>query len=239
MSASAGVRLEFASNRKLRDRNTRLYRLAHWPIWITVFFLVPGPITFRLFTSGWDVYMALWLAVVLAGTGAAALRGRLPGSEPQPYIIRFTEDRPNPLYRRICYTVAWSELIAYVSLNLAGSAYAAITGVWAMPDLYRYGYFPIVAGVWILGWLGRLPRVKASTQGEGDERRYFYGLVWAAPAAQATAMLLWKTLPVNPATNWVKLMIFAAVLLGMGWLAVRGVLPRTRKIVPGELAISD
>ena len=48
-------------------------------------------------------------ALVLVGTGIAGLFGQLPGVEPRPYIIRFTEDRPNPLYRRICYTMAWSE----------------------------------------------------------------------------------------------------------------------------------
>jgi len=33
--------------------------------------------------------------------------------------------------------------------------------------------------------------------------------------------------------------VFVAVLAFMGWLARRGVLPRTRVIVPGELAVSD
>src|SRR5438034_7383788 len=27
------------------------YRLAHWPIWIWVFFLAPGPLTFQLFAD--------------------------------------------------------------------------------------------------------------------------------------------------------------------------------------------
>lgn len=42
-------KLEYAQARKMRTRNTRLYRLAHWPIWIWVFFLAPGPLTFSLF----------------------------------------------------------------------------------------------------------------------------------------------------------------------------------------------
>ena len=233
------VRLEYASRRKLRDRNTKVYRLAHWPIWISVFFLAPGPFTFRLFTRGFDPQMAVWLAIVLTGTGLAALAGKLPGCEPRPYIIRFTEDKPNPLYRRICYTVAWSELIAYVSLNLAGTAYAAFSGSWRMAQFYLYGYFPIAVSIWLLGLFGLLPRVKPSTKGEGHERRYFYGLVWAAPAAQGLMMLLWKTLPVNPVTNWIKLALFVISLIFMALLAMRGVLPRTRRIVPGELAISD
>jgi hypothetical protein len=65
--------------------------------------------------------MALWLTAVLVGTGIAGLRGRLPGVEPRPYIIRFTEDKPNPLYRRVCYTFAWSALVTYAALNAAGN----------------------------------------------------------------------------------------------------------------------
>lgn len=235
----SGVRLEYAGRRKLRERNKLGYRLSHWPIWIAVFYLVPGPITFRLFAHGLDAPMGVWLVAVLLGTGIAGLFGQLPGAEPRPYIIRFTEDKPNPLYRRICYTVAWSELIAYASLNLAGIVFACLTGQWRMAQIYHGGYFPIVLAVWALGIFGLLPRVKASTKGEGDERRYFYGLVWAAPLAQAAVWLLWRTLPVSAVTNWCKLVVFVAILTGMGWLAGRGVLPRTRKIVPGELAVSD
>ena len=32
----------------------------------------------------------------------------------------------------------------------------------------------------------------ASTQGEGHERRYFYGSVWAVAIAQPVLWLLWK-----------------------------------------------
>ena len=103
-----GIPLEFASERKIRYRNKLYYRFNHWPIWIWVFFITPGPLTFDLFENGFDVRMAMWLGVVLIGTGVAGFLGKLPGCEPRPYIIRFTEDRPNPLYRRVCYTFAWS-----------------------------------------------------------------------------------------------------------------------------------
>jgi len=88
-------KVEYAQQRKMRTRNTRLYRLAHWPIWIWVFFLAPGPLTFSLFAHGFTWRNSLWLGLVLAGTGVAALRGRLPGAEPGPYILRFDEDKPN------------------------------------------------------------------------------------------------------------------------------------------------
>jgi len=236
---STGVRVELASHRQLRERNKMNYRLAHWPIWITVFFLAPGPLIFRLFDRGFGAAMGLWLAIVMLCTGVAGLFGKLPGVEPRPYIIRFTEDRPNPLYRRICYTMAWSELICYAVLNLAGLSGALITGHWQLRQIYDYVYFPLAGGIWLLGACALLPRVKLSTKGEGDERRYFYGTVWAVALAQPVLWVLWKALPNSHASDWLKLIAFAATLLFMANLARRGVLPRTRRIVAGEWAISD
>ena len=160
-------RVELASDRRFRARNKVSYRLAHWPIWIWVFFIAPGPLTFDLFERGFDWRMAAWLTVVLAGTGIAGLRGKLPGVEPAPYILRFTEDRPNPLYRRVCYTLAWSEVIAFAVLNAAGLAYAIVSGTWMMRQMYDVAYFPIVVTIWVLGALGRLPRVKRVDPGRG------------------------------------------------------------------------
>lgn len=232
-------RIELASDRRIRTRNKIRYRLAHWPIWIWVFFIAPGPLTFDLFERGFDSRMALWLTVVVAGTGIAGLRGRLPGVEPAPYIIRFTEDRPNPLYRRVCYTLAWSEVIAFAVLNVAGLVYAVIEGNWRLRQIYDAAYFPIVIAVWILGALGQLPRVKRSTQGEGHERRFFYGSVWAVCIGQPILWLLWKLLPHTRTADAAKLVAFVAVLAWVGNLARRGLLPRTRPIVPGEIAVSD
>jgi hypothetical protein len=236
---AAGPKVERASGRKLRDRNKPAYRLAHWPIWIFVFFIAPGPSTFELFEHGFDQRKLLWLALVMLGTGIAALRGRLPGVEPRPYIIRFVEDKPNPLYRRICYTFAWSVVITFAILNFAGLAVAVDTGIWRLKQIYQYGYFPVAIAVWSLGAAGLLPRVRASTKGEGHERRYFYGAVWASCIAQPVLGILWKILPHTRASDTAKLAIFTGIFAGIGMLAYRGVLPRTRPIVPGELAISD
>ncbi len=233
------VRLEYASQRKFRARNKIHYRLSHWPIWITVFYLAPGPMTFTLFAHGINRAMGLWLAAVVLGTGTAGLLGKLPGVEPQPYILRFTEDRPNPIYRRICYTLAWSELITYAALNVAGLLDAILFGKWHLQQIYAFGYFPIAGAIWILGALGRLPRVKPSTQGEGDERRYFYGTVWSVPLAQVSLWITWTLLPRTRWADAVKLGIFLGIILLMGSFAVRGLLPRTRKIVPGEWAVCD
>src|SRR6266851_474753 len=229
-----GIKVELASQRKFRERNKVRYRLAHWPIWICVFFIAPGPLTFDLFEHGFDWRMGAWLALVLIGTGIAGLRGRLPGVEPKPYILRFTEDKPNPLYRRICYTVAWSDLISFAVLNLAGLGYAVATGVWRLRQIYESAYSPLAIALWILGAVGQLPRVKSSTRGEGTERRYFYGTVWAVCAGEPVLWMLWRTLPRTREADVTKLAVFAGVLIGMGQLSRRGLLPRTHPIVPGE-----
>lgn len=231
--------IELDTDRKIRHRNKLHYRFNHWPIWIFVFFIAPGPLTFDLFERGVDARMLTWLAIVLAGTGLAGLFGQLPGCEPKPYIIRFTEDRPNPLYRRICYTTAWGEVVAFAVLNIAGLVGAIVTGEWHLKQMYAAAYFPIAGTFWVLGALGLLPRVKASTQGEGHERRYFYGSVWAVTIAQPILWMLWKFLPQNRLSDSFKLLVFVGVLAFIGHLSRRGVLPRTRPIVPGEWAVSD
>jgi hypothetical protein len=231
--------IEHDTDRKIRHRNKTYYRVLHWPIWIFVFFIAPGPLTFDLFERGFDVRMIAWLGVVLVATGIAGLRGRLPGCEPSPYIIRFTEDRPNPLYRRVSYTTAWGEVIAFAVLNTAGMVYAVITGEWRLQQMYDAAYFPLAGSVWLLGALGRMPRVKASTQGEGHERRYFYGCVWAVTIAHPVLWLLWKVVPVSRAGDVIKLAVFVGIMGYVGRLSRHGVLPRTRPIVPGELAVSD
>ncbi len=231
--------VELDTDRKIRHRNKLYYRVSHWPIWIFVFFIAPGPLTFDLFERGFDGRMLTWLAIVLFGTGVAGLLGKLPGSEPRPYIIRFTEDRPNPLYRRICYTAAWGEVVAFAVLNAAGLAWAIVTGEWHLKEMYAVGYFPIAGAFWVLGAFGLLPRVKASTQGEGHERRYFYGSVWAVTIGQPVLWILWQVLPRSRPGDAAKLAIFLGILAFVGHLSRRGVLPRTRPIVPGELAVSD
>jgi hypothetical protein len=233
------MRYEYAGQRPIRERNKKWYRVAHWPIWIWVFFLAPGPLTFDLFEHGPGVRNMTWLLVVLIGTGIAAFFGQLPGVEPRPYILRFTEDRPNPLYRRICYTFAWSDVITFALLNLAGLVIAVITGVWYLKQIYAYAYFPLYLLILALGALGILPRVRPSTKGEGTERRYFYGSVWAVTLAQALLMVLWKAFPRSHAGDIVKLCVYVVSLILLGMSARVGLLPRTRPILPGELMVAD
>jgi hypothetical protein len=81
--------------------------------------------------------------------------------------------------------------------------------------------------------------VKASTKGEGHERRYFYGSVWAVTIAQPILWFMWKWFPRNTTSDVLKLVIFIGILAFVGNRARLGLLPRTRPIVPGELAVSD
>jgi hypothetical protein len=224
---------------RYREHNKKMYRVAHWPIWIWVFFLAPGPLTFDLFEHGPSIRNMIWLTFVMAGTGIAGLFGQLPGVEPRPYILRFTEDKPNPLYRRICYTFAWSDVVTFALLNLAGLVIAAVTGVWVLKQIYAYAYFPVYLTILALGAAGVLPRVRSSTKGEGTERRYFYGSVWAVTLSQALLMLLWKLLPRTHAADWIKLAIYLIALALVGLSARAGLLPRTRPIVAGELMVAD
>lgn len=235
----ANRRVEYASARKMRTRNTVVYRVLHWPLWIFVFFLVPGPLIFDLFAGRANRWNLVWLSAVLLGTGIAALRGRLPGAEPGPYILRFTEDRPNPLYRRICYTFAWNAAVNFALMNLLGCIIAVVMGRWYMQQIYTRAYFPVLATTVLLGFFGILPRVRPSTAGEGTERRYFYGTVWSVTLAQSVLLALWKALPRTRSADLAELVVYLLVLAATAFAATAGLFPRTRPIVPGELIVAD
>ena len=145
----------------------------------------------------------------------------------------------NPLYRRVCYTFAWSAVLTFALLNITGLIAALVTGEWYLRQMYEAAYFPIAIVIWVLGAFGQLPRVKRSTKGEGHERRYFYGSVWAVCVAQPVLWFMWAALPHTRAADVLKLVVFVGILVFVGWLSYRGKLPRTRPIVPGELAVSD
>lgn len=130
-------------------------------------------------------------------------------------------------------------MIAFAVLNAMGLAFAIATGEWRLKQMYEYFYFPIAGLFWLLAALGKMPRVKPSTKGEGHERRYFYGSVWAVTIAQPVLWFLWKALPRSTTYDILKLVAFLGILAFVGNLARLGLLPRTRPIVPGEWAVSD
>ena len=216
-----------------------MYRVAHWPIWIWVFFLAPGPLTFSFFAHGPNRQHLVWLAIVLVATGIAGFFGKLPGVEPRPYILHFCEDKPNPLYRRSCYTFAWNAILNFAILNLVGLVVAASTGTWYLKQIYSRAYFPVFCVILCLGGLGLLPRTARSTRGEGKERRYFYGAVWAVTIAQLLLLVLWRVLPRTHAADDFKLVAYMVTLMLTVGAGMLGLFPRTRPIVPGELVVAD
>jgi hypothetical protein len=115
----------------------------------------------------------LWLLLVMVATAVAGYFGQLPGVEPRPYILRFTEDKPNPLYRKICYTFAWNAVITFTLLNLAGLVIAAATGKWVMKQLYLQAYFPLCAIVLLLGLFRPAAQSGAFDQGRGHRAAIF------------------------------------------------------------------
>lgn len=232
-------RTECGDDRAHRACNKLIYRFLHWPIWILVFFLTPGRVAFHLFAGHATRWTLAWLAVVLIGTGIAALRGRIPGTEAQPYILRFTEDRPNPLYRRVCYTFAWNAVINFALMNLLGLLSDVTTGVWEIQFLFERVYPLVLVAVLVAGAAGLLPRVRPSTRDEGTERRYFYGSVWAVTLAQTALLLLCVGLPKSPANDFTRLCAYLAVLITVGLAAACGMLPRTAPILPGEQIAAD
>ena len=178
---------------------------------------------------------------MLVGTGIAGLRGGLPGVEPKPYIIRFTEDRPNPLYRRVCYTFAWSEVITFARpQHRRAGRRDRHRRVVSEADLPRTPTFPLAGTIWLLGALGQLPRVKPSTKGEGHERRYFYGSVWAVCWAQPALWLMWKVLPRDAASATSSSCSSSSGFSRSSAISPASAGCRARvPIVPGELAVSD
>ena len=231
--------VELARDRPLRARNKFRYRIAHWPVWIFVVFIAPGPLTFDLFAHGPDYRTWMWLAAVAVATGVIGFFGRLPGTEQTPYILQYNEDGPNPIHRRIFYTLAWMEIVNYAVLNSAGLADAVLFGTWRIRTIYDTAYFPIAGLCGLIGILGWWPRARPSVQGERYERRWFYGAVWAVTIAQPVLWFLWKALPLTRLSDAAKLIVFWSILAVVGDLARRGVLPRTRPILPGESMVVD
>jgi hypothetical protein len=132
---------------------------------------------------------------------------------------------------------AWGEVVAFAALNIAGLAWALMSGEWRLRQMYEVAYFPI-RGDDVAARGVRSPAARAAVDaGEGHERRYFYGSVWAVAIAQPILWLLWKVAPVSRSGDALKLAVFVGILLLVGYMSRLGMLPRTRPILPGEWAI--
>ncbi|TAN24271.1 MAG: hypothetical protein EPN33_00430 [Acidobacteria bacterium] len=216
-----------------RTRNKGYYRVLHVPIWIYVFFTLPGMLTAALYAHGFSLRHWIWLALVAAVCIWRGAVGRLPGAEPRPYITHYGLDWPNLGYRIACYTAAWIAIIAPWLLNLIGLIVASVSGRWIIQQLYGWPYDLIAVLIVLVAALNCLPRARSTVRNEGAERAWFYIGVWTAIVSQLAAWAMWRLGPAmgfSPAQLlWARLVVFAAVTAILVALGLAGILPRTRR----------
>lgn len=216
-----------------RERNKTYYRGLHLPIWIWVFFILPGNLTYDLYLHGPDKRHGAWLAVVIAVCIWRGLAGRLPGVEPQPYIRYYGANQPNLLYRVVCYTAAWIDLLVPFALNFIGLVLAVITGKWLLADLYAYLYYPFALAIVLAAFWNRIPRARRYTLNEGAEKAWFYVAIWTVVPAQVAAWGAWRLgsrLDFRPIElGYLRLTVFVLMTTAFFILGIRGKLPRSER----------
>ncbi len=216
-----------------RERNKGYYRILHLPIWMWVFFILPGNLTYALYLKGPGWRHGLWLILVTVICAWRGFAGRLPGVEPKPYIRHYGFDQPNLPYRVICYTAAWIDLLVPFTLNLVGLVVAAVTGQWLLADLYAYLYYPLGLIIVFGTLLDKIPRARRSTINEGAEKAWFYIAIWTVVPAQVAAWAAWRLggqfNPLPLELNNLRLMVFLFVAATLFLLGVKGKLPRSQR----------
>lgn len=223
-----------------REQNKGYYRVLHLPLWLWVFWVLPGHLTYALFTDGPDRRHWMWLAAISVVLAWRGWLGRLPGVEHRPYLTHFGVDQPNLGYRVVCYTAAWIDLLVPFALNLIGAGIAALTGAWRMEQLYTWLYYPLALSVVLATWLDWTPRARRSTRHEGAERAWFYVAIWTVVPAQLAGWAAWRlggrlgmeALELARLRLAVLLLVTAAFV----FLGVKGRLPRTSRYQAPEPA---
>jgi len=216
-----------------RERNQTYYRLLHLPNWIWVFWILPGHLTYALFSRGPDGRHWWWLGAVTSVCAWRGFLGRLPGVEPRPYVTHYGAEQPNLAYRVVCYTAAWIDLLVPFSLNLLGVVWASLTGEWLMRQLYLWLYYPLALAVVCATLLDWTPRARRSIRNEGGERAWFYVAIWTVVPAQLVGWAAWRL-----GGQWglaglelarARLGAFALVTALFLALGLKGRLPRTER----------
>lgn len=175
-----------------REHNKSYYRVLHVPIWIWVFWILPGNLTSDLYTHGPDTRHWAWLAFVTLMCAWRGLVGRLPGAELKPYITHYGVDQPNLWYRMLCYTAAWIALLVPFTLNLLGLVVAVVSGKWVLTSMYNWLYYGLAAAIVLATLLDWTPRARRSTAGEGAEKAWFYVAIWTVVPTQLVAWAMWR-----------------------------------------------
>lgn len=175
-----------------RASNKIYYRLLHVPLWLFVFFMLPGHLTYALYLHGPDRRHAIWLALVILACTWQGLAGRLPGVEPRPYITHYGLNQSNLPYRVVCYTAAWIVACVPFLLNVIGILIAAFSGQWMLAALYYWLYYPLALAFVGATALNYIPRARRSTQYEGVERAWFYVALWTIVPTQVGLWAAWR-----------------------------------------------
>jgi len=216
-----------------RQHNKSYYRVLHLPIWIWVFFILPGHLTYDLYLQGPDRRHAIWLALVSAACIWRGMAGRLPGVEPRPYVTYYGQDQPNLGYRVVCYTAAWIDLLVPFSLNLIGLVIASVTGEWILGVLYDRLYYPFALAIVLATAFNLTPRTRRSTRNEGAEKAWFYVGIWTVVPAQTVIWAVWRIggrFGLSGAeigrARLISFLLVAGIFFFMGF---RGRLPRTAR----------
>jgi hypothetical protein len=222
-----------------RERNKGYYRVLHVPIWVWVFFILPGHLTSDLYQHGPDRRHWIWLAIVVAACVWRGALGRLPGVEPRPYITHYGMDKPNLGYRVVCYTAAWIDLLVPYTLNLIGLLIANVNGRWMLPALYTWLYYPLAIAVVLATLLNWTPRARRTTRNEGAEKAWFYVAIWTVVPCQVASWAMWRLgsrmgLDATALAR-ARLAVFVLVSVSLFLVTFLGKLPRTaRYYLPEE-----
>jgi hypothetical protein len=227
-----------------REQNKAYYRVLHVPIWLWVFFILPGwPLTFAMYTSGFDRRHAVWFAIVFGLCAWRGFAGRLPGVELSPYVTHFGLDRSNLWYRVVCYTAAWIAIVVPFALNAIGLVVASLTGEWMIREMYRWLYYPLALLVVLATAMNITPRARRSTLNEGAERAWFYVGLWTVVPSQAAMWAVWrigaKNGLIGAAHGLAGLATLALVGGTMFVLGFKGILPRTARYYFPENAVTS
>lgn len=216
-----------------REKNKLYYRALHLPIWIWVFFILPGHLTYMLYLHGPNRRHGIWLIIVSVVCVWRGIAGRLPGVEPQPYVRYYGADQPNLPYRVVCYTAAWIDLVVPFALNLIGLILAVLMGRWLLAELYTFLYYPLALAVTVVAYLDWLPRARRDTRNEGAEKGWFYVAIWMVVPTQVAAWGAWRLGSRLDMTSYeldcLRLTVFILVGAVLLLLGVRGKLPRTSR----------
>jgi hypothetical protein len=226
-----------------RERNKGYYRVLHVPLWIWVFWILPGHLTAALYAHGPDRRHWIWLAIV---TTVCAWRGyvaRLPGCEQRPYITHYGEEKPNLWYRVICYTSAWIDLLVPFTINLVGLVINVVAGKYQIDHLYSSLYYVLAGAIVLATVLDITPRARRSTRGEGEEKGWFYIAVWTVVPTQLVGWAMWRLgrfMDLSPARlGELRLATFIVCAAGFFFLGLLGKFPRTQRYIVPRGTISD